>query len=331
MSDSDDFFSKVGSLAIQTDVNHTEKCDEQPKTKKINVSNVTQEIQADIFLRDRRWSCRDDIFWAASDTVETLAAGFYKCAEIFNIGQVLAKLEIPVDDLIKFPDSAMDEMLAEFATFLTLKSRFVQRGFLFKRGLLFWGPPGSGKTALIMLIAQELIRHNGVVIQIENPSSAATCLSMLRKIEPNRPIVAFMEDLDSLIEKYGESSFLSLLDGETQVDNIIYVATTNYPEKLDKRLVDRPSRFDTVKYIGMPNAASRRVYLKAKEPSMLDSELDDWTYETEGFSVAHLRELIILVKCYGHTLSAAVTRLRAMSVKPNSEYAPNRVKIGIIG
>jgi hypothetical protein len=88
--------------------------------------------------------------------------------------------------------------------------------------------------------------------------SPRKCLQMLRAVEPERQVVGILEDVDALIERYGESEYLSLLDGEAQVDNVVYVATTNYPERLDARIVDRPSRFDTIRYIGMPSAGARR-------------------------------------------------------------------------
>jgi ATP-dependent 26S proteasome regulatory subunit len=55
---------------------------------------------------------------------------------------------------------------------------------------------------------------------------------------------------------------LSVLDGENQVDKVLNIATTNYPEKLDRRLVGRPRRFDRLIYIDMPNHVVRREYFK---------------------------------------------------------------------
>jgi SpoVK/Ycf46/Vps4 family AAA+-type ATPase len=130
------------------------------------------------------------------------------------------------------------------------------------------------------------------------------------------------------VQNHGEAALLSLLDGETQVDRICYIATTNYPERLDKRFVDRPSRFDTIEYIGMPSPAARKVYISTKEPSIGGDELNDWVGRTEGFSVAHLRELIILVKCFNRTLEYAIGRLERMRFKPSSEQAPDRVQTG---
>ncbi len=190
----------------------------------------------------------------------------------------------------------------------------------------------SGKTTSLMLMSQSIIENQqGIVVQIDHPGMAATCLSFIRKIEPERPIVAIMEDLDALIQHYGEDQYLALLDGETQINKICYIATCNYPERLDKRFVDRPSRFDTIEYIGMPSAAARRVYLKAKEPSLSDAELSEWVGKTDGFSVAHLRELVILVQCFGRPLNKAVEQLDSMRIRPpDSEKSPDRPAFGIV-
>lgn len=281
----------------------------------------------------RRWAQSDDVFWPASETCETLTPAFYRFDSLPNIGPCLRKVAISTDGLIHLPDTVGEKVIGEFKTFWELRERFAERGFLHKRGILLWGPPGSGKTVSLMLMAQEIVeQHRGIVVQIDDPGLAAVCLGFIRKIEPDRPIVAMMEDFDALIHRYGENNFLALLDGETQVDRIVYVATCNYPERLDKRFVDRPSRFDTVEYIGMPSAAARRVYLQAKEPSLVDDELAGWVKITDGFSVAHLRELVILVRCFDRPLRDAVARLESMRVKqPDSERAPDRLQLGIVG
>ncbi len=314
-----DFFELVG-----TEAQESSRDTKMPESAQATLSGS---------VTNRRWAKSDDVFWPAADTVKQLEAGFYRFDVVQNIGPCLRRGATATDGLIRMPDTVGERVLAEFQTFWKLRDRFAERGFLHKRGILLWGPPGSGKTCSLMLMADEIIREQGgIVCLIENPGLAATCLSFIRRIEPNRPIVALIEDLDALVQNYGETPYLALLDGETQVDRICYIATTNYPERLDRRFVDRPSRFDTVEFIGMPGANARRVYLHAKEPSLSVDELDDWVARTDGFSVAHLRELIILERCFEWPLDKAVARLDRMRVRrPDSERSPEHVQPGIVG
>jgi len=93
---------------------------------------------------------------------------------------------------------------------------------------------------------------------------------------------------------------------------VVYVATTNYPKLLPARFTNRPTRFDLIVEIGAPSAAFRREFLSRKEPSLTAKELDAWVAKTDGFMTAHLRELIILERCYKYPLDEAVARLRSM-------------------
>ncbi len=323
-----DFFERVGT-APQTGLNYAGGAEATSPAPTASVYPAISIGQITV----RRWAQADDIFWPASETCETLAPAFYRFDEMPNIGPCLRRVTITTDGLIHLPDTVGEKVIGEFKTFWGLRDRFAERGFLHKRGILLWGPPGSGKTTSLMLMAQEIVENQrGIVVQIDRPDLAATCLGFIRKIEPDRPVVAIMEDLDALVQRWGENNYLALLDGETQVDRIVYVATCNYPERLDRRFVDRPSRFDTVEYIGMPSSAARRVYLQAKEPSLTDTELAQWVKHTDGFSVAHLRELVILVRCFGRPLERAIERLESMRLKtPSSDAAPDRPQFGIIG
>ncbi len=277
----------------------------------------------------KRWAANHDTFWGATQTYDALPAGLYRCAISHQVGPVLNRVNIETDNLLMLPDDASASIIREFEQFWTLESEFRQRGFLMKRGFLLWGPPGSGKTSALALMVKRLISNDGIVLFIEEPSAAAQCLQMARQIEPKRPMIAIMEDMDSLVERFGESQYLALLDGEAQVDNIVFVASTNYPERLDRRFVDRPSRFDTVRYIGMPSAAARKVYLETKEPSLEGEELAAWVRSSDGFSIAHLKEMIIAARCFGQPIEEVTARLEAMhSRQPTSEDSPDKKRAG---
>jgi hypothetical protein len=281
---------------------------------------------------ERRWQSNGDYFWSANLSLDTLPAGLYRPRDVPNIGICLERNRIDTDELMELPDSPSADVLDEIRRFWKLEHEFAKRGFIHKRGVLLWGPPGSGKTATLQQLISIVVRqHGGIGLFIDAPALAAIVLQMIRRIEPKRPIVALLEDLDALVERYGENEFLALLDGEAQVSNIVFVGTTNYPERLDRRFVDRPSRFDLIKQIGMPSAAARRAYLAAKEPSLDDDALRDWVGRSEGFSIAHLREMIVLCRCYGRSLDEAIERLDEMRQgSPNSAQSDDGRR-GLLG
>lgn len=267
---------------------------------------------AQIAASARCWAQSGDAYFPVSEVVKELPAGAYRC-QMSNRGPYLEKMPIQIDSLLALPDGAVESLLNEFKKFWTLRSNFASRGFTFKRGLLLWGPPGSGKTSAIWQMTQELVQaHNGIVIFVENPSLATDCIGLVRRIEPERPMITIMEDLDALVQNHGDHGYLALLDGETQISNVVHVATTNYPEYLDKRFVDRPSRFDTIIYVGMPTTAAREVYFRAKEPSLDEVTLARWVKRTDGYSIAHLREVIVAVKCFGQSETDVFDRLDTM-------------------
>ena len=197
-------------------------------------------------------------------------------------------------------------------------TKFKQFGFSHKRGFLLYGPPGSGKTSCTAMIISKMIEKKGTVFISHDPYILQKALSSFRQVEPDRPLVVVMEDIDSIIDQYGESCVLSILDGENQVENVVYIATTNYPEKLDGRIANRPSRFDKVVKIGMPNADARRMYLLSKLESVVNNGID-LVKETEGMSIAHIKELIIAIYCQESDVAETLDRLKKMKIRPKSE------------
>jgi hypothetical protein len=170
------------------------------------------------------------------------------------------------------------------------------------------------------MIVNKMVAKKGLVIIAEHPVLLSLSLLKLRAVEPNREMVVIWEDIDSVIERYGESEVLSVLDGESQIDNVVFIATTNYPEKLDARITNRPSRFDRIEKIDMPSDEARKIYLEAKGcESVIDGV--DLIAETKGMSIAHLRELIVGIWCLGNKPAEVLSRLKKMKTKPNSAHS----------
>lgn len=259
------------------------------------------------------WSNAGDVFWGSPNADTKIAPGFYQCGSSPRTGPYLERMNVKLDTLIRLPDPTCDLLLGEFVKFWASSEKFVKLGLAVKRGMLLWGPPGSGKTSAVAQMAAHMVNEQeGVVIMASDPHNTAACLHMLRKIEPTRPLIVVYEDLDALVANYGEAAYLAMLDGEKQIAGVVNVATTNYPERLDPRFVDRPGRFDRVTFVDMPHEDARTAYIKAKAPDVDELTRARWVKATEGLSIAHLRELIVATQALGDDDEETIKRLNQM-------------------
>jgi SpoVK/Ycf46/Vps4 family AAA+-type ATPase len=120
------------------------------------------------------------------------------------------------------------------------------------------------------------------------------------------------------------------------IDKACFLATTNYPERLGARIINRPSRFDKRFKIGYPKEASRRMYLEfliggEEKVRSLGIDLDMWVRDTEGFSLAHLKELFTAVVILDDSYEDAIRTLRSMRETPDSYDDEYRRPMGLIG
>lgn len=252
--------------------------------------------------------------------VAKLESGYYDISA-FDGKLTFMKKNLTTDKLVRLSDTKSDQVLAEIERFWTLRDKFKKFGGLtFKRGFLLYGPPGSGKTSTVSLIVEKTIADGGVVVNAANCHTVhlIQMLRALREVEPDRRIIVTIEDID---ENCG-TTMLSLLDGDNNIDNVVFVATTNYPEQLPERVINRPSRFDQVVLIGMPSREARRQYLLHCDPDFGAEEIEKWLDLTDGFSVAQLKEMVISVRCFDSSPEETAKRLRAPKLEiPKPEAA----------
>jgi len=278
------------------------------------------------------WAVSADSYFPCEKTERELPPGQYIVSFSDSKGYFFQKKIINLDELIVLPDSRSEHVLNSIQHFWTREKMFRKHGFLWKRGMLLWGPPGSGKTSTLQQLSKLIVDNGGFSVYVNgDPEFVAHGLAIMRKIEPDRPIIVMIEDIDAIIERHGEAPLLALLDGELQIDNVVFIATTNYPEELDTRFVNRPSRFDEIIYIGMPNEKAREVYLLKKNPRLKSNpeELTKWVSSTNGWSIAHMRELIVAVECLDNKFEDTIERLAKMNQnKPNSENGEGRKPFG---
>lgn len=258
------------------------------------------------------WSLKQDRFYATNVTHDILPSGVYESATDENENVFLREIEFPSDELVTMAGTPIPYVLDQIMNFQSKVSLFHRLGLVFKRGILFYGPAGCGKTSIIRLIVNEIIKSGGIVLSISNLDDDQNALLKLRQIEPTRQILAIFEDIEKLMDtEEHASNLLSFLDGEKQIGNIISLATTNKPDILEDRLLKRPGRFDVIIGLNPPTAEARLQYLSRLFKDF-DHGLDmnKLVADTEGLGLAHLREVVVSVVCLDQSYEDTIRRLK---------------------
>ncbi len=255
-----------------------------------------------------------------SQIVPEVEAGIYDLRVADGIGFYMVKKEAFLDDLIQFPSGTHQQVLAGIKDFWTRKEKFKEYGFAFKRGILLHGKPGSGKTCIINLAMQYIVKElNGVILPLRGEGDlnkySAYIPEIFRIIERNRPIVVIFEDIENLCYGNTESELLNVLDGLDQLENVVYLATTNYIEKLKERIINRPSRFDRRIYVPFLDYTDRMYYFNKKltEGDLKKYDVKKWANDTENMSIAHLAELIKSIVIFNNDYDETIATLKEMN------------------
>jgi len=257
--------------------------------------------------------------------VDNIPPGIYEIGLDQNKGYFLQNKEVNLDELFVLPSKEQDAIIADIRKFWIRKQNFDDYGFNYKRGILLYGAPGNGKTSIFNLLSKEIVeKYNGIIFHLKNSDelkSFSRFSSILRQIEKDTPLLLILEDLEIFTEySSDEILLLNLLDGAEQLDNIVVLASTNYPEKLKERILNRPSRFDRRYELKFPNEEVREFYFRKKlKPKDLESiDLKKWVDETKGLSVAHLAEVVKSVFALGNTFEETIELLNEMKIKLDS-------------
>jgi transitional endoplasmic reticulum ATPase len=180
----------------------------------------------------------------------------------------------------------------------------------FPNGILFYGPPGCGKTYIARQLAEEL----NYFFQDIKPSDVGsryihdTVLRIREMFDlalEKAPSVLFIDEFDAFAPSRSElgghqqykseevNEFLANLEGCAD-RKVLVIAATNLPEKIDPA-VRRPGRFDKLVYIPPPDSEARLAMLEfhlRQRPIEPDLDIRGVAAILDGYSASDIKMLV---------------------------------------
>jgi hypothetical protein len=235
--------------------------------------------------------------------------GLYSIAFNPMFGYYLEKQECREFDPPILKDNLQNSLKREIDMFCKNKHIYDELSLDYKRGILLYGPPGNGKTSFIRYFASQMDAVS-IMANLNDSDDIKFLQSFLSSNDMADMLkIVIIEDIDGL-NSFSRSFLLNLLDGMEESKKTVFIATTNFPDKLDIAIRNRPSRFDSMHYIGLPETKEREMLLKKFFPDIDNSHMSRCVSESEGFSGAYFKEIYIYSRLNDLTPLESVQELR---------------------
>lgn len=207
------------------------------------------------------------------------------------------------DDIV-LPPGVKERMIEDFEQFFASREMYESHNIPWKRGAIFIGPPGNGKTHTLKALINRLGKPTIYVKRVDGNDAegpASGCITaVFARARMTTPCVLVLEDLDSLVGKSNRSVFLNELDGMSTNNGLLVLATTNHPERIDPAIINRPSRFDRKYVFELPSETERLAFFTMWNEHHFSAGMrldSDQLVELAGmareFSYAYLKELAV--------------------------------------
>ncbi len=178
--------------------------------------------------------------------------------------ELMGRVDSRPTESVILPDGIMNSIIEDVRVFQNSKNWYAKLGIPYRRGILLYGEPGSGKSSLVLAVASEFGMNVNVLFLSDPNMTDAKLQELINKTDNNT--IVLIEDIDSIFKKRKKatgaklpltfSGLLNAIDGLASQGGRILFMTTNKINEIDPALI-RPGRAD--RRICISNADSKQA------------------------------------------------------------------------
>ena len=201
--------------------------------------------------------------FALADKPKTTVTVNY-CDDYGNWFRLLEKTPRPISSIV-LPGDERQRIIDDTRRFLSSQEHYLKLGVPWRRGYLFYGPPGNGKSSMVFGLASEL----DMEISYLNLREINDTTLMRGLSDTPMNSILLIEDIDCMFEtdnsretnsQVSFATLINVLDGIASQDGQLIIMTTNHRDKLDPALI-RPGRVDMeIKFENATTAQASELY-----------------------------------------------------------------------
>ena len=201
------------------------------------------------------------------------------------------------DDIV-LPDRLIEAVERNVLGLLKHGETLRRAGRSTRHGLLFHGPPGTGKTMMIRYLAHACRDHTIIQLTGRQLGLIRESCRMAKLLAPS---LVVLEDVDLIAQERSDNNcpvilheLLDEMDGLGTRAECVFLLTTNRPDVLEPALSARPGRIDQAIEFPLPDATARRRLFEVygRGVDLGDVRVDEWVQRTDGVSPAFIEELL---------------------------------------
>lgn len=242
----------------------------------------------------------------------------------------LPRPDVTAEDVI-LPEGVLERISTHVVGIAEHHDELRRLGQHLKRGVLLYGPPGSGKTHTVRHLMSVAPAHTCILLSGQTLQFIGLAAHLARALQP---AIVVLEDCDLIAEDreftHGAKPLLfevlDAMDGLDADADVTFLLTTNRVESMERALTQRPGRVDLAVEIPPPGQAGREALIRLYAPTpetfsaqavARTAEIADGT--TASFAKELVRRAVLASTMAGETLGDAHLEAAAEALMSDQE------------